>query len=545
MRVEAFTSFLLLAVVHHVACQPSISMPTVTIKNGTLVGTRNPTYNQEFFLGVPYASPPVGNLRLRKPVPPENWNGSRVSNTCSSWCLGVDIGLPGFSQNVTGPMSEDCLYLNIIRPANVPLTAKLPVMTWIHGGGFLSGSANDLRYNGSFLVNNSVKMGTPVIFVSFNYRLGAFGMLSGSEAENAGATNIFLHDQRQALAWIQENIAEFGGDPSRVTVFGESAGAISVGLQLIAYGGRDEGLFSAAIMESGNPYTSLLSTTEADKEASFQKLLNTTNCTEALDSLACLRSAPALSLLEAASTPISVDGEILPESAASAMANGHFLKVPAMIGTNRNEGTNLKASVSPLPVNNYTDFQRVLDTEFEYSNLTERDRESLWVLYRNAANGSGDAGLGTVLSNYAGNYYGAATLMLGDATFVSGRRGTNQRYAAQGVPTYSYFFDAQTANLDAQEYGVAHFQEIPFVFGNWQGVGWEVNPVPAGEKETSYYKLAETMSRMWISFAVFHSPNYHKCMLYLSIILTSFASIITAANLFPSTIYRCGVANVQ
>ena len=127
--------------------------------------------------------------------------------------------------------------------------------------------------------------------------------------------------------------------------------------------------------------------------------------------------------------------------------------------------------------------------------------------------------------------------MIGDAFFIAGRRGTNQRYAAQGLPTYSYFFDAQTANLDAQEYGVAHFQEIPFVFGNWQGVGWDVNPLPAGDEETRYHKLAETMSRMWISFAVNHSPNYHKCTVLFSLILTTFTSIFTTANLFPSTLY--------
>lgn len=531
MRIKAFASFLLLATVNPVACQ------TVTIKNGTLVGIRNPTYNQDFFLGVPYASPPVGNLRLRKPVPPESWDGTRVSNTYSNWCLGVDINLPGFSQNVTGPMSEDCLYLNIVRPANVSPTAKLPVMAWIHGGGFLAGSANDLRYNGSFLVDNSVKMGTPVIFASFNYRLGAFGMLSGSVAEKAGVANIFLYDQRQALSWIQENIAEFGGDPSRVTVFGESAGAVSIGLQLLAYGGRDDGLFSAAIMESGNPYSPSLITSEAEKEYYFQRLLSVTNCTQALDSLACLRSAPALSLLEAASWPISVDGEILLESEASAMAEGHFLKVPTIVGDNRNEGTNLKSLIYPYPVNNYSDFQATARAALPYSNITETDYQSLWEFYRIAANESGDGGLGTVLANYSGDYYGAATLMIGDAFFIAGRRGTNQRYAAQGLPTYSYFFDAQTANLDAQEYGVAHFQEIPFVFGNWQGVGWDVNPVPAGDEETRYHKLAETMSRMWISFAVNHSPNYHKCTVLFSLILTTFTSIFTTANLFPSTLY--------
>lgn len=249
MQIQVKPIFLLLGVVCTVVCHPSDYLPTVTLKNGTIVGARSPTYNQEFFLGVPFASPPVGDLRLRKPVPPKSWNGIRVTNTYSDWCMGVDIGLPGFSQNVTGKMSEDCLYLNIVRPAHVPATAKLPVMAWIHSGAFLAGSANDLRYNGSFLVENSVKMETPVIFVSFNYRLGALGMLAGSEAEvdkpistrpEAGSG---LDTREHRKFW-------------RRPVQGHhlSAGAISVGLHLIAYGSRDDGLFSAAIMESGNPY---------------------------------------------------------------------------------------------------------------------------------------------------------------------------------------------------------------------------------------------------------------------------------------------------
>ncbi|CZR32235.1 uncharacterized protein FPRO_02047 [Fusarium proliferatum ET1] len=509
MQIQVKPIFLFLGAVCTVVCHPLDCLPTVTIKNGTIVGARSPTYNQEFFLGVPFASPPVGDLRLRKPAPPKSWDGIRVTNTYSDWCMGVDIGLPGFSQKVTGNMSEDCLYLNIVRPAHVPATAKLPVMAWIHGGGFLAGSANDLRYNGSFLVENSVKMDTPVIFVSLNYRLGALGMMACSEAEKAGSTNLFLHDQRQALAWIQENIANFGGDPSKVTIFGESAGAISVGLHLIAYGGRDDGLFSAAIMESGNPYYSKLITRDEDKERSFKNLLATANCSKALDSLACLRSAPVSSLLEAASDPISIDGEILPESGATAMASGHFIKVPTIVGTNRNEGTNIFALVAKPPVNSSSDFQAVLDGLNPYSTITAKDHRSILDLYMKAAKSPGDAGLGTVLADYAGDYYGATTLMVGDAVFIAGRRSTNQHFAAHHVPTYSYFFDTTTAVLSAQEYGAAHFQEIPFVFANTQGVGWDVNPFPAGHQEP-YHRLAETMSRMWISFATTHCPNFHK-----------------------------------
>lgn len=427
--------------------------------------------------------------------------------------MGVSLDLVGFDQNFTAPMSEDCLYLNIVRPAGISSNAKLPVMAWIHGGGFLEGSANDPRYNGSFIVDASVKMGTPIIFASFNYRLGAFGMLAGAAAEKSRSTNIFLHDQKQALAWIQENIAKFGGDPSKVTVFGESAGALSIGLHLYAYGGRDDRLFSAAIMESGNSYISSLITRAEDKEASFREILNATNCMTAADKICCLRDAPATSLLKAAHFPISIDGDILVESGAKAMAQGHFLRVPTIIGSNRNEGTTLLRLFSHAPVNNYDGFQAVLKNVLPYSNVTGTESRTIWDLYQDAVTQPGVAGLGTVLPDQGptvGTYYGLTSLMTGDYVFTLGRRSMNEALVAKGVPTYSYFFDTQTAELDANRYGVAHFQEIPFIFNNWQGVGWEVDPIPQSNEEPSYRRLAETMSRMWISFAVTKSPNNHK-----------------------------------
>ena len=150
-------------------------------------------------------------------------------------------------------MSEDCLYLNVVRPAGFE-HQKLPVAFWIHGGGFTQGGGVDQRYNLSFTVQNSVNIGKPIIGVSINYRLSAWGFLSGSvELRDAGTLNLGLRDQRQALQWIQENIHAFGGDRKQVTIFGESAGAASVGFQLTAYSGRDDKLFRGAIMQSGNP----------------------------------------------------------------------------------------------------------------------------------------------------------------------------------------------------------------------------------------------------------------------------------------------------
>lgn len=144
-------------------------------------------------------------------------------------------------------MSEDCLYINVVRPAGIDPAAQLPVAVWIHGGGLSMGGSADRRYNLSFIVQNSVDLGTPIIAVSFNYRLAVFGFISGPEVQAAGATNLGFRDQRLALRWIKENIAAFGGSPEKVTLWGESAGAISINAQLFAYNGEARSSFSAAL----------------------------------------------------------------------------------------------------------------------------------------------------------------------------------------------------------------------------------------------------------------------------------------------------------
>jgi carboxylesterase type B len=134
-------------------------------------------------------------------------------------------------------LSEDCLYLSVVRPSNLSPNASLPVLVWIHGGGLFMGGSNDARYNLSFPVQNSVEMGSPMIGISIQYRLSGWGFLGGKEVLDNGVANLGFRDQRLALHWVQENIAAFGGNPEKVTIMGESAGAQSVGAQLLAYNG--------------------------------------------------------------------------------------------------------------------------------------------------------------------------------------------------------------------------------------------------------------------------------------------------------------------
>jgi cholinesterase len=145
----------------------------------------------------------------------------------------------------------DCLTVDIVRPAKVRPGDDLPVFVWIYGGGFTAGGSADQRYNTSYLVQSSVALEKPIIAVSLNYRIGGWGFLASKEVQEDGASNIGLFDQRQALRWIKENIKAFGGDPKKITISGESAGAFSVGYHLVGFDGDHEDLFRGAILQSG------------------------------------------------------------------------------------------------------------------------------------------------------------------------------------------------------------------------------------------------------------------------------------------------------
>lgn len=184
--------------------------PTACTKNGTYEGVHSPEYNQDYFLGIPYAQPPVQDLRFRNPQSLEtSWSDSKSATQYSPACVGYGPSQIGYN------ISEDCLYLNVVRPAGHAPEEKLPVIVWIHGGGFVQGSGVDLRYNMSFLVQQSRQMEQPILAVTLNYRLSAFGFLQGYDADGEDAStggNWGIRDQRLALQWIHENIAAFGGE---------------------------------------------------------------------------------------------------------------------------------------------------------------------------------------------------------------------------------------------------------------------------------------------------------------------------------------------
>ncbi|TFK85029.1 carotenoid ester lipase precursor [Polyporus arcularius HHB13444] len=338
--------------------------PQVQLDKAIVLGaTSGPV---ESFLGIPYAQPPIGDLRLRLPQLLSSYNGTLDATNSKDQCVQQALvsppDLPPQVLQDIGPLftffgvdpsvrqSEDCLHLNIVRPANVSADAKLPVLFWIYGGGFVTGYNAVPVYNATAIVQRSIDLEEPVIFVAVNYRLNVFGFLGGKEIKDAGLGNLGLQDQRAALRWVNTFIQAFGGDPTKVTIWGESAGSISVFLHLFANGGDTEGLFRAGIMSSGS---SVPTGDITEVQETYDFVADQVGCSSATDTLACLRTVSTDSLLAAANnTPsfISFQGlgtPYMPRAdelfvtlpPAELPLKAKMADVPFIIGDVRDEGT--------------------------------------------------------------------------------------------------------------------------------------------------------------------------------------------------------------
>ncbi|KAF2828339.1 carboxylesterase family protein-like protein [Ophiobolus disseminans] len=480
--------------------------PTAHVKNGTYVGLHSAEYNQDHFLGIPYAKPPVGQLRFRNPVSlDQSWSDARPATAYSGACYGYGSDQWNYAK------SEDCLYINVVRPAGYE-HEKLPVAFWIHGGGFVQGGGVDQRYNVSFMVQNSVKIGKPIIAVSINYRLSAWGFLSGSEElVNAGTLNLGLRDQRLALHWVQENIEAFGGDSCRVTVFGESAGAASVGFHLTAYSGRDDDLFRGAILQSGNPIAYGPLRDPLANANMYNELARRTSCANQTSPLECLRALPTEQLntaINTTSTTLNVtgfgpiiDGDFIQKRTSIQLEAGEFVHVPIIDGANSDEGS----AFSPSPVNTTEDFYRFVTTR---GGVPADLANQLLAAYPDDLSVNVVASLG---NQRPGPPFGAqfrrSASYFGDQFFIAPRRKTCEIWAAAGVSAYCYRFNAIPAGIPPV-IGATHFQEVAFVFLNLEGVGYRPAAVPPFTNKTeSYRSLARFMDSSWVSFVHDLDPN--------------------------------------
>lgn len=345
----------------------AVATPAVTLSAGTVTGAVDG--GVEYYRGIPYAKPPTGSLRLKPPVRLESFGSIQatgVGPACPQM-TGYEITplllevllLPDAQETLffgtsLGDETEDCLTISVMRPEGTAADEKLPVLFWIYGGGFEMGSSQ--AYDGTVLIPQSVAQGMPMILVTVNYRVGAFGFLGGSEVLADGASNLGLLDQRMGLEWVADNIAAFGGDPDAVTIWGESAGAMSVFDQLALYDGDNtyngRPLFRAAIMNSGS-----LTPTQPIDGAKAQEIFNTVaeaaGCGSDSSKLECLRGVDYETFLNASnSVPTYLtysslafnfaprpDGKVLTASPEVLAQTGKYAKVPLIIGNQENEGT--------------------------------------------------------------------------------------------------------------------------------------------------------------------------------------------------------------
>ncbi|KAE8307788.1 Alpha/Beta hydrolase protein [Aspergillus transmontanensis] len=476
--------------------------PTARVLNGTYYGVHNDHYDQDLFLGMPYAQQPVGDLRLRTPQSlNESWTTPRNATEYSPACL-------GYGQ--TSGASEACLTLNVVRPSGASPSDNLPVSVWIYGGGFTGGSSSDPRYNLTFIVNESVTIGTPMIGVSINYRLHCWGYMWSKEMKEEGIGNLGFRDQRLALHWIQENIDAFGGDPSQVTIWGESAGGNSVGTQLIAYGGRDDGLFRAAISESGSPSTYIPYQTPEKWQPYYDAVVDAANCSSASDTLQCLRTIPTdilisifnnstiipahtLTGIEGPQFVQVIDGDFIQESATLQLEQGKFVRVPYLIGGNTDEGT----SFAVRNIDNDEQFREVV-SNWGLDNATV---DILAALYPDIP----QIGIPAIMPGRPpagyGKQYKRVAAFQGDVNIHAPRRLATQAWARHDVPVYSYLFNVVN-NLYGPYAGANHGAEIPYVFRNAQSLGRGDHQLMKAQSQ-----LAILMSRSWVNFVATLDPN--------------------------------------
>ncbi len=303
--------------------------PQVKTANGVLEGVDESGIKT--FKGIPFAAPPVGNLRWREPQPVQNWSGVRKADKFGPRAM--QLPLFGDMNFRSDGMSEDCLYLNVWTPAKTG-NENLPVLVYFYGGGFMAGDGSEPRYDGESMARNGIAA------VTVNYRLGVFGFFAhpelAKESPHHASGNYGLLDQSAALQWVQKNIAAFGGDPKKITIAGESAGSYSVSAQMASP--LSKNIIAAAIGESGSLLGSpTASLADAEKAGSdFAKSLNK-------NSLADLRAMPAEELLKATATagfgrfPICVDGYFFPKSPLEIYEAGEQAHVPLLVGWNSQE----------------------------------------------------------------------------------------------------------------------------------------------------------------------------------------------------------------
>jgi len=496
MRKIAIALALLCGLIGSVQAKPKADgAPDFVISgstDGPVLGLRENGVTK--FLGIPYAKPPVGALRWMPPQPVAKWTGVRRAYKFGPTCAQVTTLGP-----FAGPpnSNEDCLYLNVFTQDT---KAKLPVLVWIHGGGYFDGASND--YDPTKLVAKG-----KLVVVTLNYRLNLFGFMAhpALNSEGHAVGNYGLMDMQAALKWVQRNIAAFGGDPGNVTLGGQSAGAGASAANVFSPGAK--GLFHRAIFQSGG-YTPFVPKSVAQEKG--KKFAAAAGCTSG-DIAKCLRALPAAKIAALAGTASEtsplitnpmVDGTVIPEQEIDLIRSGKFNQVPIMMGTTRDEG-NFNAGILQ-----YFKKDRAALNEADYRGYLQRTY-------------GGNAGAGgtppayakdtidKVMAQYPVSKAGAQMAWDSAHSDMLACRGqyTAEAFSAN-VPVYMYLFDDRTAQtyfpkMPGFQPLAYHTADIPYVFtgyhGGPNGLPFKLTPAQS--------QLSDSMVTAWANFARSGNPN--------------------------------------
>ncbi|PHH91192.1 hypothetical protein CDD83_1378 [Cordyceps sp. RAO-2017] len=472
----------------------------IPFQGGSLIGRS--LLGVDTFSAIPYADPPVGPLRLRPPRRLSTKLGKKAVLGPAPGCpqMYVSNNKKDFLSSILSEVlklpllkpingQEDCLTVTVQRPAGTAAGDKLPVFYWIYGGAFQLGATN--TYDASHFLNAGVNQDQPFIFVAVNYRVGAFGFLAGREILKDGSANLGLLDQRMGLEWVSDNIEAFGGDPTKVTIWGESAGAISVFNQMVMYGGnatyKDKPLFRGAIMNSGG----ILPANPVDSpkaQATFDTVARHAGCGAAHDVLDCLRKVPYETFFKAANSVPGIlsydalalpylprpDGSVLRGSPDALLKAGKYYPIPMIIGDQEDEGTLFALLMGRL----HTTDQIVdrLSRDF-FPNATKRELTDFVDLYSYSLTEGSPFRTGIFNEFYFG--YKRLAAIVGDLVFNLTRR-LALGMAIKGNPNVAAWSYLASYNYGLPFLGTFHGSDLLRLF-------YDVVPDYATESWRTYY----------------------------------------------------------